>query len=211
MVIGEQAQDNPGLLKRYVREGHEIGNHTFTHPDISEISHAPAGAGAEPDRAPLRRETGCSRSISGRRTRSIRSRTPTTRPRPPIALSRWATPSSATRSTPTTGMSIRARRRRRSPTTYSQQLCASMKDRPWFRGSIILMHDGGGDRSATVAALPLLITTLRAKGLRICSGLGADGQDHRRSHAAHFAARCAGRRASTRLPSSSSPSSATLL
>ena len=38
MVIGEQAQDNAGLLKRYVREGHEIGNHTFTHPDISEIS-----------------------------------------------------------------------------------------------------------------------------------------------------------------------------
>ena len=38
LVIGEEAQDNLGLLKRYVREGHEIGNHTFTHPDISEIS-----------------------------------------------------------------------------------------------------------------------------------------------------------------------------
>ena len=29
------------------------------------------------------------------------------------------------------------------------------------------MHDGGGDRSATVAALPLLITTLRAKGYEL--------------------------------------------
>src|SRR6185312_8577176 len=38
MVIGEEAEQNVGLLKRYVREGHEIGNHTFTHPDISEIS-----------------------------------------------------------------------------------------------------------------------------------------------------------------------------
>jgi peptidoglycan/xylan/chitin deacetylase (PgdA/CDA1 family) len=38
MVIGEEAQNNIGLLQRYVREGHEIGNHTFTHPDISEIS-----------------------------------------------------------------------------------------------------------------------------------------------------------------------------
>jgi peptidoglycan/xylan/chitin deacetylase (PgdA/CDA1 family) len=37
-VIGEEAQNNIGLLRRYVREGHEIGNHTFTHPDISEIS-----------------------------------------------------------------------------------------------------------------------------------------------------------------------------
>ncbi len=25
-------------MKRVVREGHEIGNHTYTHPDISEIS-----------------------------------------------------------------------------------------------------------------------------------------------------------------------------
>ena len=44
---------------------------------------------------------------------------------------------------------------------------AVMKDKPWFRGSIILLHDGGGDRSATVAALPLLITTLRAKGYEL--------------------------------------------
>ena len=36
-VIGQEASDNVGLLKRYIREGHEIGNHTFTHPDISEI------------------------------------------------------------------------------------------------------------------------------------------------------------------------------
>ena len=30
-----------------------------------------------------------------------------------------------------------------------------MKTKPQFRGSIILMHDGGGDRSVTVAALPV--------------------------------------------------------
>ena len=39
-----------------------------------------------------------------------------------------------------------------------------MKTKPQFRGSIILMHDGGGDRSVTVAALPVLIDTLRAHG-----------------------------------------------
>ena len=42
-----------------------------------------------------------------------------------------------------------------------------MKTKPQFRGSIILMHDGGGDRSVTVATLPLLIDTLRAKGYKI--------------------------------------------
>ena len=42
-----------------------------------------------------------------------------------------------------------------------------MKTKPQFRGSIILLHDGGGDRSATVAALPMLIDTLRAHGYTI--------------------------------------------
>jgi peptidoglycan/xylan/chitin deacetylase (PgdA/CDA1 family) len=33
-------------------------------------------------------------------------------------------------------------------------------------GSIILMHDGGGDRSGTLAALPSIIDTLRGRGYR---------------------------------------------
>jgi peptidoglycan-N-acetylglucosamine deacetylase len=38
MLIGAEAAENVGVMKRIVREGHEIGNHTYTHPDISEIS-----------------------------------------------------------------------------------------------------------------------------------------------------------------------------
>ncbi len=41
MLIGEEAQQNIGLMKRIVDEGNEIGNHTYTHPDISEISPQP--------------------------------------------------------------------------------------------------------------------------------------------------------------------------
>ena len=37
-IIGLQAEKYPAVLQRIFREGHEIGNHTFTHPDISEIS-----------------------------------------------------------------------------------------------------------------------------------------------------------------------------
>ncbi len=36
-------------------------------------------------------------------------------------------------------------------------------------GSIILMHDGGGDRSGTLAALPQIIDTLRARGYRFAT------------------------------------------
>ena len=38
MIIGAEAAENIGLMQRIVREGNEIGNHTYTHPDISEIS-----------------------------------------------------------------------------------------------------------------------------------------------------------------------------
>ena len=34
-------------------------------------------------------------------------------------------------------------------------------------GSIVIMHDGGGNRAATVAALPAIIAGIRAKGLRL--------------------------------------------
>ena len=30
--------DNPDLIKRMVKEGHTVGNHTSTHPDMSKIS-----------------------------------------------------------------------------------------------------------------------------------------------------------------------------
>jgi peptidoglycan/xylan/chitin deacetylase (PgdA/CDA1 family) len=34
-------------------------------------------------------------------------------------------------------------------------------------GSIVLLHDGGGDRSATVRALPKIIDGIRKRGLRL--------------------------------------------
>ena len=37
-VIGDEANRAPDLLKREYAEGHEIGNHTFTHPKFDEIS-----------------------------------------------------------------------------------------------------------------------------------------------------------------------------
>ncbi len=37
-VVGEAANQAPDLLKREYNEGHEIGNHTFTHPNFDEIS-----------------------------------------------------------------------------------------------------------------------------------------------------------------------------
>jgi cellulose synthase/poly-beta-1,6-N-acetylglucosamine synthase-like glycosyltransferase len=59
---------------------------------------------------------------------------------------------------------------RKTPAEIAQTILAqldTMKIKPQFRGSIILLHDGGGERSATVAALPVLIDALRAHGYSI--------------------------------------------
>jgi len=37
-VLGKRAVDHPEILKRIVAEGHEIGNHTWTHPKLAEKS-----------------------------------------------------------------------------------------------------------------------------------------------------------------------------
>ena len=39
-VVGENVEWNSKILKRQYEEGHEIGNHTFNHPDISHLSNA---------------------------------------------------------------------------------------------------------------------------------------------------------------------------
>jgi peptidoglycan/xylan/chitin deacetylase (PgdA/CDA1 family) len=36
-------------------------------------------------------------------------------------------------------------------------------------GSIVLMHDGGGNRGGTLAALPAIVDTLRARGYRFAT------------------------------------------
>ncbi len=37
-VVGNFIEDNPNLIKRMVKEGHTVGNHTYSHPDMSQIS-----------------------------------------------------------------------------------------------------------------------------------------------------------------------------
>ena len=37
-LVGNYLQTSPDLVKRMVAEGHNVGNHTFHHPDMSKIS-----------------------------------------------------------------------------------------------------------------------------------------------------------------------------
>lgn len=37
-VLGEQVKEHPAMLRRIVEEGHEIGNHTYSHHQLSRLS-----------------------------------------------------------------------------------------------------------------------------------------------------------------------------
>lgn len=37
-VIGSMAKEHPEILQRALREGHEIGNHSYTHPNLGKMS-----------------------------------------------------------------------------------------------------------------------------------------------------------------------------
>ncbi len=166
MVIGEEAQNNIGLLKLYYRDGEEIGNHTWSHPDISEISQRQVTLELNLTERLFAAELGVQPLYF----------------RPPYSIDQE--PDTNDQAAPVDhiqqmgytiiGDKIDTNDWEENPQKTPQEIVDSvldqlqiMKVKPQFRGSIILLHDGGGDRSVTVETLPLLIDTLRARGYKI--------------------------------------------
>ena len=162
-LIGAEGADNIGLMRRILREGNEIGSHTYTHPDISEISN---------------RQLDLEINLTERLFESKLGVQPLYF-RPPYDNDEE--PDTDDEAKPVwhiqqEGLTIIGSKidtddwnenPRKSPNEIIQSVLAqlqTMKTKPQFRGSIILMHDGGGDRSHTVAALGPLIDALRAHG-----------------------------------------------
>jgi cellulose synthase/poly-beta-1,6-N-acetylglucosamine synthase-like glycosyltransferase/peptidoglycan/xylan/chitin deacetylase (PgdA/CDA1 family)/spore germination protein YaaH len=166
MLIGEEAQENVGVMQRIVREGHEIGNHTYSHPDISEITP---------------RQVQLELNLTERLFASKLGLEPLYF-RPPYDIDEepdtddQAEPAYRVQQMGYTivGNKIDTDDWNEHPRKTPQEITDSvlsqldnMKDKPQFQGSIILMHDGGGNRAPTVAALPVLIDALRAHGYKI--------------------------------------------
>ncbi len=165
-MIGEVAQDNISLMKRVYRDGNEIGNHTYTHPDISDIS---------------QRQVDLQLNLTERLFGAELGVHPVYF-RPPYSIDQE--PDTNDQAAPVdhiqhlgyviVGDKIDTNDWDEHPRKSPQEIVKSVFDqialfdaKPWTRGSIILMHDGGGDRSATVAGLPVLINALRAHGYTI--------------------------------------------
>ncbi len=151
------------MLKRYVREGHEIGNHTFTHPDISEISPFQLQEELNWTERLFAAELGI-QPLYFRPPYSIDQEPDTNDEAAPAFRIQQMGYTIIGDKIDTDDWNEHPRKSPQEITDSVLDQLQKMKTRTWMQGSIILMHDGGGNRSATVAALPLLITTLRAKG-----------------------------------------------
>jgi cellulose synthase/poly-beta-1,6-N-acetylglucosamine synthase-like glycosyltransferase/peptidoglycan/xylan/chitin deacetylase (PgdA/CDA1 family)/spore germination protein YaaH len=166
MMIGAEAQENVGLMKRVVREGHEIGNHTYTHPDISEISTEQLDLELKLTERLFASKLGV-QPLYFRPPYSIDQEPDTDDQAAPVERTQQAGYTIVGDKIDTDDWVEHPRRSPQEITQTALYWLDRMKTQPQFRGSIILLHDGGGDRQATVDALPVLIDALRAHGYTI--------------------------------------------
>ena len=151
-LVGVNAERYPSLVRRIVNEGHEIGNHTYYHPNLALCW--PEHIRLELNATQLLLET-----ITGRATTLFR---------PPYAAD-----------TGPTQLSELAPLKIAEDLNYLVVL-ENIDPQDWAKpgadiilrrikqqrhdGSVILLHDAGGDRSQTVEALPRILDWLHARG-----------------------------------------------
>jgi cellulose synthase/poly-beta-1,6-N-acetylglucosamine synthase-like glycosyltransferase/peptidoglycan/xylan/chitin deacetylase (PgdA/CDA1 family) len=154
-VIGSHAADHQGLLRREVRRGDEIGNHTFTHVDVSRIP-------AWRTRLELRLTELSLAAAIGRHTSLWRPPYSSTPDAVGVAeLPSWQ---EVAREGYLIVLSTLNTEDWRSTATVAGIVRSATPT--GSEGAIVLMHDGGGDRRRTVAALEQLIPALQARGYK---------------------------------------------
>ena len=163
LMIGEEAQDNVSVMKRVLAEGHEIGNHTWTHPDISEISTGQLQLQLNLTERLFGSKLGV-KPLYFRPPYSIDQEPETNDQAAPALLIQKLGYTIIGNKIDTGDWDERQRKTPQGILADTLAQLQTMKTKPQFRGSIILMHDGGGNRSVTVASLPVLIDGLRAHG-----------------------------------------------
>lgn len=145
-VVGKQVEENPNLLIQIVQDGHAVGNHSWSH---QYFQYSTSAAASELDKTStlVYNLTGVKISLF----------------RPPAGILTNGLVSYANQNNYATVMwsvdSKDWRYYRHSPQALIDSVLKEAKP-----GGIILLHDGGGDRSTTIEALPKIITELKKRG-----------------------------------------------
>jgi peptidoglycan-N-acetylglucosamine deacetylase len=143
--IGKNVKKHPELSKRIHDAGHSVQNHTWTHADLRHLSatafRQQVTSTDQAIQSAIGSTPGCLRPPYGGMDPTVRQRAK--------ALGKdlvvWTVDSRDWTKPGTTAIVQRVLKNVHS-------------------GSVILMHDGGGNRTQTVAALPTILKSLKAKG-----------------------------------------------
>lgn len=156
-VVGSAALQHPDLIRQILADGNEIGIHTLTHVNLDT---APAWR----RRLEITGDQDVVAGITGRTSVLLR---------PPYSASNAAVDNASWKVMQSTGSdgyitvlsSLDSKDWERPGTTaIARTITASDA-----KGHVVLMHDGGGDRSQTVAALNSALTTWAGQNLRVAT------------------------------------------
>jgi cellulose synthase/poly-beta-1,6-N-acetylglucosamine synthase-like glycosyltransferase/peptidoglycan/xylan/chitin deacetylase (PgdA/CDA1 family)/spore germination protein YaaH len=161
-VIGKNGQAYPDLLRRIVNDGHELGNHTFTHPNLGEMPAAMTELELNATQRLIESETGHSTVLFRPPYFGDAEADKPQEVEPALVAQKLGYLMVGVRidpddwKLPVTPQEI-----------IDRTVARALDNNSETRGQVVLLHDSGGDRSATIAALPGLIRELRAHGFRL--------------------------------------------
>lgn len=165
-LIGIEAEKYPALTQRIFDEGHEVGNHTFTHPDISAISGSMMNLEINLTERLFASKLGV-KPLFFRPPYSIDQDPETEDEVKPLEITQDA-------GYTTVGSKLDPHDWQLTPHRTAEQITADILDhlppcQPGDQrcGNILLLHDGGGNRDESVRALPMIIRGVRARGFKL--------------------------------------------
>ncbi|GHO50912.1 polysaccharide deacetylase family protein [Ktedonospora formicarum] len=146
--IGQQVQEFPALVQQEFQDGEIVGNHTWSHPDLTTLSVQDINSQMQMTSNQIKNATGITPVLF----------------RPPYGAidDKVKEQSDGLNMTPVLWSIDTTDWQMPGVDAIVNNVVSNVGN-----GSIILMHDGGGDRSQTIAALPRIITALQQRGFRI--------------------------------------------
>ena len=167
-VVGSAATDNPDVVRRIVAEGHEIGLHTLTHTDLGTAGQWQRDLEVEGAQDTVVGITGQAVSLL---------RPPFSSENGSVTDGTWSAMKTLADQGYLTVLSSLDSRDWRQPgvNAIEGSLAAAGQE-----GEVVLMHDGGGARDQTVAALDAALSRYSDQGYRVTTVGDAVGIDSMR-------------------------------
>lgn len=145
-MLGSQVERLPAAARAVVGAGHVAGNHTYWHAHLDKVTPTIAASEIRSTNAVIQAVTGVTprwlRPPAGR----LGGRAPEYIASAGMVSALWTIDPQDWR----TGQTAEV---------ITESVVGSVRP-----GAIVVLHDGGGDRTATIAALPVIIDRLRAAG-----------------------------------------------